>query len=133
MFEWLLANIKRLFATTQIAKPVPTTKAFDYSLFKQELALRLRYFANQEHALFKSEYEICRQVSDFLNNTPELKESDLPTIVDICNQMAGVEHYDGSGWYDFQIRLSYLFGRYNYDSDWDRATGRVTITRKGAL
>ena len=48
-------------------------------------------------------------------------------IASCVNQIVGKEHANGSGWHDFQIRVSYYFYTFGYVSDWNSATGELTF------
>lgn len=69
-----------------------------------------RYFESfsKEHLLMIPEYEISKEILDFITAKMEDKDfqnfqkDDIQTIVNIFNKIQQVEeHFNGSGWYDF--------------------------------
>ena len=61
----------------------------------------------QTHQLFKREYEISKTINRILEEKENLTQSKVANILDLLNDLDKAEHYDGSGWFDYKIRLAH--------------------------
>lgn len=64
---------------------------------------------SKKDALFQPEYEVSKTINSILEQRKMLTESDVIDVVNLFNDIDKVEHYDGSGWLDYQMRLAYFF------------------------
>ncbi len=74
------------------------------------LRLRSAYFDTniQNHAIFKPEYEVSKTINLILEENEMLTEPEIIEILTLLNDIEKVEHYDGSGWYDYQLQLAHF-------------------------
>lgn len=63
---------------------------------------------SKSFALFQPEYEVSKAINSILEQREILTKSDVIEILNLFNDIDKVEHYDGSAWYDYQIRLTYF-------------------------
>ena len=69
------------------------------------LEQRCTYFEKhiQEHELFRPEYEVSKIINSILTTKNTITKPDVIAIVQLLDGIDKVDHYDGSGWYDYQI------------------------------
>lgn len=90
------------------------------------------YFRNNSDLfpLFIPEYEICSDINNLISSRNILTESDFEEIVSIYNRIVDVEHYNGTGWMDYQLRLGAFLRFSGYESDFSYITGKLNIHKK---
>lgn len=71
----------------------------------------------ETHVLFKVEYAVVVKVVSILEQKDSLAVSDVSYILNMLNEFDDTEHYNGSGWFDFQIRLSYYLRLKGFNAD----------------
>ncbi|RZJ99751.1 MAG: hypothetical protein EOO46_22050 [Flavobacterium sp.] len=83
------------------------------------LHLRSAYFENNipNHELFRPEFEISEKINSILEKKDALTKSDVDDILNLLNDFEKIEHYDGSGWYDYQIQLAYFLRLSGFDTE----------------
>ncbi|MBK7667711.1 MAG: hypothetical protein IPJ32_10450 [Sphingobacteriaceae bacterium] len=88
-----------------------------------------RYFKSHisDNKLFQSEYEISSQINQIISDRLELNREDFEAIINAFNKIENNEHYDGSGWENYKLRLSQLFFFYGYDLKWDNPYKKMTV------
>jgi hypothetical protein len=94
------------------------------------LHLRSLYFENniQNHELFRPEFEISKKINLILDRKDALTKSDVGDILHLINGFDKVEHYDGSGWYDYQIQLTYFLRISGFDTE--VRNGKLRLTER---
>jgi hypothetical protein len=92
------------------------------------LHLRSAYFENniQNHELFRPEFEITKKINLILEGEDALTKSDVADILNLLNDVDKVEHYAGSGWYDYQIQLTYFLRLSGFDTEFENRKLRLT-------
>ncbi|BAV07230.1 hypothetical protein SAMN05421788_102148 [Filimonas lacunae] len=81
----------------------------------------------QTHILFKPEYEVSKTINTIIENKQTLTQSDVIEILAILNDIDKEDHYDGTGWYDYQLRLSHLLHLNGFKTDFiDRKVRLIT-------
>jgi hypothetical protein len=60
----------------------------------------------QNHEIFRPEFEVSQTINEILETKDPLIRSDVTEILRLFNAINKVEHYDGSGWLDYRIRLA---------------------------
>lgn len=55
--------------------------------------------------LFKPEYEVSIAINSILEEKETLTEMKVLEVLRLLNEIDGTEHFDGSGWFDYQIRV----------------------------
>jgi transcriptional regulator of heat shock response len=123
----IILNILKPFQSkTKTSK----TKA-DKNTTIENLKSEERYFKSHisDNKLFQSEYEISSQINQIISDRLELNKEDFETIIKTFNKIEENEHYDGSGWENYKLRLSQLFYVFGYDLKWDnRRKKMITFT-----
>jgi hypothetical protein len=71
----------------------------------------------------KIEYDIALATANLISAKNCFSKKDFLEIASCINQIVGQEHANGSGWYDFQIRISGFFRSFDYASDWNSVIG----------
>jgi hypothetical protein len=108
-------------------KPIATQ-----SLKKSEVLNGLRsvsaYFERniQNHEIFRPEFEVSRTINNILETKDPLTKSDVTEILNLCNGIEKVEHYDGSGWLDYRIRLSHFLRMNGFEIEFKDKELRLT-------
>jgi hypothetical protein len=91
-----------------------------------------RYFQRciSDNKFFEPEFEVSKRVNSILETSPELTRSDVAEVLDLVNSLLTQEHYDGSGWHDYEIQLrGYLkFQGYHTETS-DRHIHLISITQ----
>lgn len=79
------------------------------------------YFASHsmDSILWAREYDVTNNISNLITNKTDLSKDTFNQIVTIFNKIEEAEHFNGSGWHDYKIRLSGLFYFFGYDLKWD--------------
>lgn len=69
---------------------------------------RCKYFRSysESNYLFKPEYETAKAVNSILSGNEILSDIEIHRVIDLINGINKIEHYDGSGWFDYLIRVS---------------------------
>ena len=91
-----------------------------------------KYFQrhSKENIYFLPEYEISEEILNIIGSGYNLHPDDFAKIKDACNKIIHLEHYDGSGWHDFKIRLSSLLNQYGYEAQWNKDSGALEILKR---
>ena len=63
---------------------------------------------NQKNLLFMPEYVVSKAINSILEQRDNFTKADVIEVLNLFNDIDKVEHYDGSGWFDYQIRLAYF-------------------------
>lgn len=63
---------------------------------------------SQNDPLFQPEYEVSKAINSIIEQRSILTKSDVIDVLNLLNDIDKVEHYNGSGWFDYQIRLAYF-------------------------
>jgi hypothetical protein len=61
---------------------------------------------SKDHISFQPEYEVSKSINLILEQGETLTASDVVEVLDLFNGIAN-DHYDGTGWFDYQLRLSH--------------------------
>jgi hypothetical protein len=78
---------------------------------------------SQKDPLFQPEYEVSKAINSIIEQRVILTKLDVIEVLNLLNDIDKVEHYNGSGWYDYQIRLAFFL----------RLSGFNTETRERKL
>jgi hypothetical protein len=95
------------------------------------LRLQIKYFERHSKAQssFLPELEISMDILRIIETTNTVTEDSLLSIAKTYNKIIGVDHYDGTGWFGFKIRLSSYFYYYGYYLDWDKETDELRFRK----
>ncbi len=55
--------------------------------------------------LFVPEYLAAKAINEMIGSTQRFNHQHASKVCDIVNEVENAEHYDGSGWFDYKIRL----------------------------
>ena len=69
---------------------------------------RCKYFRSysENNYLFKPEYETAKAVNSILSDSEILSDIEIHRVINLINSINNIEHFDGSGWFDYLIRVS---------------------------
>lgn len=83
------------------------------------LSQRSLYFKEniKEHAFFIPEYEVSKTINLILEGKEVLTEREVTEILTLLNDIKKVEHYDGSGWYDYQVQLAHFLRLNGFETE----------------
>lgn len=89
------------------------------------------YFQQQssDNDLFLPEYLCAKAIREKLDSLRFIPHKDAEDILAIFNKANSEDHYDGSGWSDYQLHLRALLSLNNLKVDVDN-TGRMLIQGK---
>lgn len=59
----------------------------------------------KEQPLFIPEYDLAMKINGMIKEKPSWVLSDTIEVIRMLNELDLVEHYDGSGWFDYKLRL----------------------------
>lgn len=92
------------------------------------LKSRCLYFERniQNSILFKPEFETSKDVNSILQKREMLHKADVIEIMELLSSLDEVEHYDGSGWWDYQIRLAHYLGLDGHETEFEGRKLRLT-------
>lgn len=92
------------------------------------LNLRSAYFDRNipNHELFRPEFEVSKKINSILEIKDTLTKSDVDEILNLLNDIDKGEHYDGSGWYDYQIQLAYFLTLNGFNTEFENRQLRLT-------
>jgi len=92
------------------------------------LHLRSAYFERniKNHEIFRPEFDVSRKINSILERKDALTKSDVDEILNLLNDIDEVEHYDGSGWYDYQIQLAYFLKLNSFETEFENRKLRLT-------
>jgi hypothetical protein len=81
------------------------------------------YFASHsmDSILWAREYAVTTKISNLIANRVDLSKDIFDKIAIVFNEIENNEHFNGSGWHDYKIRLSGLFYSFGYNLKWDNA------------
>ncbi|MCE3228243.1 MAG: hypothetical protein K0S32_2794 [Bacteroidetes bacterium] len=88
------------------------------------------YYSANSEGLFKPEAETVEKILEFILSKTTFEFQDLKKIEQIFNSIKTREHYNGSAWYDFKIRLSGLFHSLGYETKFHDPDGFITVYKK---
>ena len=72
---------------------------------------------SQDYALFQPEYEVSKAINSILEQREIFTKSDVIEVLNFLNDIDKVEHYDGSGWFDYQLRLAYFLRLNGFETE----------------
>jgi hypothetical protein len=95
------------------------------------LKSRNKYFERHviEQPLFLPEYEVSKEILEIIDTVDKTDEGKLVDIVDSYNKITSIDHYNGSGWFDFQIQLKGYFHHYGYSVEFEKDTAKMRIEK----
>jgi hypothetical protein len=79
------------------------------------------------HELFQPEFECARTVNNLLEQNPNLTVTVAEEILSIYNKTNAAQHYDGSGWFDYQLHLIHILNLHNIPTKMDHHTGAINL------
>lgn len=88
---------------------------------------QMRAYKELPDDLFRIEKEVSAQVIDFILSRQEFSAEDFKTLARLYNKISLQEHYNGSAWLDFKIRLSYFLRQFSHTTSWHADTGLLEI------
>lgn len=81
---------------------------------RAEITLRMTrleaYFQHNLHneKLFTPEYDCAKAINTVVTQTDTLTQPQAEKIVQLINATKSQMHYDGSGWFDFELQVLHL-------------------------
>ena len=69
----------------------------------------------QNSSTFEPEFKTSKIINLLLETKQILTDSDVNYIVKLMNDIKKVEHYGGSGWLDYQMRLGHFLRLSGFD------------------
>lgn len=88
---------------------------------------QMRGYKELPDDVFRIEKEVSAQVIDFVLSRQEFSAEDFKTLATLYNRITLQEHYNGSAWLDFKMRLTYFLRQFSYTTSWHADTGRLEI------
>ena len=81
------------------------------------LNLCCTYFGRniQNNSTFEPEFKTSKIINSILETKQVLTDNDVNDIVRLMNDIKKVEHYDGSGWLDYKMRLGHFLRLSGFD------------------
>ncbi len=70
---------------------------------------------SKDNVKFEPEYQTANRILEIINNQAELKEEDCCLIIETYNQCLVTNHYNGSGWSNFEFDLFLLLRKYGFN------------------
>lgn len=87
------------------------------------------YYMGKSKGLFEGESIVCLKILDYIESQQNLNEESVFKIAEVYGEISAYDHLNGSGWFDFQIRLgSFLWGL-GYDSDFNSEPGKLHVEK----
>lgn len=89
-------------------------KALEQTVSKADVLTGLNlcctYFERniQNNSTFEPEFKTSKIINSILETKQILTDSDVSDIVRLMNDIKKVEHYDGSGWLDYKMKLGHF-------------------------
>ncbi|MEP6725506.1 MAG: hypothetical protein ABJC98_06810 [Bacteroidota bacterium] len=78
--------------------------------------------------LFLPEFETCEVIMKIIGSGKFLRSEQIDSIKHAYNKIIHLEHYNGSAWFDFKIRLGGLLAVYGYNTQWNSETDELIIS-----
>lgn len=100
---------------------------------RQEVLKRMKriedYFQRNslDNVLFQPEFLCAKTIRERIETIGHLTTQDAEDLLKIYNETNAGQHYDGSGWFDYQLHLRILFKIDNLKAEVDFTTGRISI------
>src|SRR5689334_23269189 len=65
--------------------------------------------------LFKPELEAVKKINELLTNALEITKQLAFEVITLYNDVNTLEHYNGSGWYDYKLHLIQFFNNHGIE------------------
>ena len=123
--------LQRLMKWSLFHRPKAVTGGISIEDRVSYLKSRNEYFHYHasKQPLFLPEFEISKEILEVIEAVDKTHEERFMDIADIYNKITHVDHYDGSGWFDFQLILGGYFLHFGYSTNFDRDTGLMTFEK----
>ena len=69
----------------------------------------------QSNFTFEPEFKTSKTINSILETKQILTDTDIADIVRLINEIKKIEHYDGSGWLDYKMRLGHFLRLSGFD------------------
>ena len=69
----------------------------------------------QSTSTFEPEFKTSKIINSLLETKQILTDTDVADIVRLMNNIKKLEHYDGSGWLDYKMRLGHFLRLSGFD------------------
>jgi hypothetical protein len=104
-------NILKLCKNIKPQQHTPNPKPANKNEVLLGLKLCCDYFERniQNDPTFEPEFKSSKIINSLLENNYPLTETHLQEIISIINNIDKIEHYNGSGWLDYKLRLNHFF------------------------
>ena len=77
--------------------------------YKGMLAICEYFKSNIENnSLFQSEFALAEKINSNIAQTDQLSKVDVVELLQTCNGINNIEHYNGSAWLDYKMHLVHL-------------------------
>lgn len=83
---------------------------------------------SQDNELFKPEFECARAIRHKVESVKRLTTKQAKDVLKIYNEANAGQHYDGSGWKDYQLHLRHLLTVDTFKIEIELPVGRITIS-----
>lgn len=80
----------------------------------------------QNHEIFRPEFECSQRIIEILEKKDPLTKEDVIEILCLFNDIEKVEHYDGTGWFDYRIRLRNFLRLSGFETEFKNKELRLT-------
>jgi hypothetical protein len=92
----------------------------DKSEFIKGLESRSEYFEHliETNVLFKPEFDVSVEINSIIKSFPVINKEEAARIIGMINGLESLEHYNGSGWFDYKIQLSAYLKFNGFDVEW---------------
>jgi hypothetical protein len=100
----------KLCKNTKLQQHKPIHKSTNKNQALLGLKLCCDYFERniQSDQTFEPEFKASTVINSLLENNYPLNETHLQEIISVINNIDKIEHYNGSGWLDYKIRLNHF-------------------------
>jgi hypothetical protein len=71
----------------------------------------------QNDSSFEPEFKASSLINSVLENNDPLTETHLHEIISVMTNIDKIEHYNGSGWLDYKLRLSHFLHLSGFDTN----------------
>ena len=89
----------------------------------------INYFERNSKGSFEHEAFVAINIINFIKLRQTITHDNILNIESLYNQIKDKEHYNGSGWFDFQIHLGSFLYKFGYDGHFNNKIEKLTITK----
>ena len=91
------------------------------------LILMRKMYENSSFDLMNPERFKATEIINYIETKQEFGKGDFREIELLYNVITTKEHYNGSAWFDFKLRLNYFLLQFSHQASFDKVTNELTI------